>query len=253
MRVASLGSGSQGNATLIAEGDLLVLVDSGFSAIEIERRMARLGCHPSDLAAILLTHEHADHTTGVGPLSRKYDAPVWTTPGTHAAVRDNRFADTRFITLEQPFTLGGLRITPFAVPHDAREPCQFRFDADGRGLGLLTDAGSITPHIVETLQGCDALLLEFNYDPEMLARGPYPPALRRRIDGAWGHLSNHQARCFLDQRNCPRLNQVAAMHISEKNNTRGKVDDMLRAASVSERCDLTIASQDEGFGWLTVE
>ncbi len=253
MRVASLGSGSRGNATLVAAGDLLVLVDSGFSAIEVERRMRRLGCHPDDLHAILLTHEHADHATGVGPLSRKYGLPVWTTRGTHAAVRDNRFHETRYLTLEQPFTLGGLRITPFAVPHDAREPCQFRFERDGRRLGLLTDTGSITPHIFEALQGCGALLLEFNYDPAMLAQGPYPPALQRRIDSDWGHLSNHQARRFLDRRDCPHLNQLVAVHISEKNNSHGKVDDMLRAASISARCDLTIASQDEGFDWLTVE
>ncbi len=252
MRFTSLGSGSQGNATLISAGDQLLLIDCGFSALELERRMARRGCHPSDLSAILVTHEHADHVAGVGVLSRKYDLPVWLTRGTLQAVRDNRFHEIELID-HTPFEFGSLRVTPFPVPHDARQPCQFRFDLGRHRLGLLTDSGSITPHIEAVLEGCSTLMLEFNYDPQMLAEGPYPPALQRRIGSDWGHLSNHQARDFLSQRAGPTPNRLIAMHISEKNNSPERVRACLDTALGATDCDTLIASQHDGFDWITVE
>ena len=253
MRFTSLGSGSQGNATLIESGDSLVLIDCGFSAKELERRMAVRGCRAEDISAILLTHEHGDHACGVGVLSRKHQLPVWTTRGTELAVKDNRFHQTHYLSTSQSIKMGSMEILPFAVPHDAREPCQFRFNEGNQSLGLLTDTGSITPHIIDVLKGCDTLLLEFNYDPLMLSQGAYPPALQRRIDGTWGHLSNHQAMGFMQQRDSTGLKRLIAMHISEKNNSVEKVDECLNAAAMPSDCDVIIADQTGGFDWMILE
>ncbi len=139
MRFASLGSGSRGNATLVEAGKTLVMVDCGFSCAEVERRMARLERLPEDLAGILVTHEHADHISGVGRLARKYKLPVWMTPGTSAMQKDPDGVQVEWFNGHQPFLIGDLEIHPFPVPHDAREPCQFRFSDGTRQLGLLTD------------------------------------------------------------------------------------------------------------------
>jgi len=139
MRFASLGSGSRGNATLVEAGSTLVMVDCGFSCIETERRMARLGCTPDQLSAILVTHEHGDHVRGVAPLARKYRLPVWLTNGTRMVLQDNNLPEVHHFNGHTDFQVGDLQIHPFTVPHDAREPCQFRL-SDGRlRFGLLTD------------------------------------------------------------------------------------------------------------------
>ena len=214
--------------------------------------MAARGCHAEDITAILLTHEHGDHACGVGVLSRKYKLPVWTTRGTQLAVKDSGFHQTNYLSTSQSIRMGKLEVQPFSVPHDAREPCQFRFNEAGKSLGLLTDTGSITKHIVDVLDGCDTLLLEFNYDPLMLSQGAYPPALQRRIDGTWGHLSNQQAMEFMQQRDSAGLNTLVAMHISEKNNSVAKVDECLGVSAGLAGCDAIMASQATGFDWMTL-
>lgn len=215
--------------------------------------MAMRGCHAEDLSAILLTHEHSDHAGGVGVLSRKYQLPVWTTRGTQIAVKDSGFHETCYLSTTQSLNLGNMEIIPFAVPHDAREPCQFRFNEGNQSLGLLTDTGSITPHIIDVLNGCDTILLEFNYDPVMLSKGAYPPALQRRIDGTWGHLSNQQAMAFMRQRDSAGLNRLVAMHISEKNNSFEIVTQCLNESAMQAGCDAVMANQAGGFDWMTLD
>ncbi len=250
IRFASLGSGSKGNATLIEAGETLVLVDCGYSAAEAQRRMAVLGVDPAGISAILVSHEHGDHIRGVPVLSRRFAIPVHLTHGTLLACRDDDFHDVRIISPHRPFGIGDLAVTPYPVPHDAREPCQFVFEAGQRRLGLLTDAGSITSHMVAALDGCHALMLECNYDPEMLARGPYPPALQRRIDDRFGHLANHQARALLDRLDTAQLRHLRLMHLSEKNNHPDRVLETLRDVVAGIRCDVHVASQESGFGWV---
>lgn len=252
VRFASLGSGSKGNATLIQSGETLVLVDCGYSARETALRMDVLGVSPEAVNAILVTHEHSDHTKGVPVLSRKYRIPVYLTRGTVLACRDTDFHQTCIISPHSPFTLGALQVSPYPVPHDAREPCQYVFSDDEHRLGLLTDAGCVTSHMVEALDGCHALLLECNYDPQMLKDGPYPPALQRRIANRYGHLANHQARELLESLDNRNLSCLRAMHLSEKNNDAAAVLDMLHTVLDPDSCDVRVASQKEGFGWVSL-
>lgn len=251
MRFASLGSGSKGNATLIEGGDTLVMVDCGFSAKETARRMARLGVDPAQLAAILVTHEHSDHSSGVGILSRKYQLPVYLTHGTLASGRCDKLYAHELVVCEEEFAIGELQVQPVAVPHDAREPCQYRFTHGGNSIGVLTDLGTVTPHVVEHYRGCDALLMEFNHDLGMLHDGPYPASLKQRVGGDWGHLNNQQAAAGLAQIGVDTLQHLVVAHISENNNSQALAEQSLRGV-VPESCPLVWAQQSSGFGWLSL-
>ncbi|MFS1523115.1 MBL fold metallo-hydrolase [Microbulbifer sp. 2304DJ12-6] len=252
LRFASLGSGSRGNGTLVASGSHSLLVDCGFTIKEAERRMARLGISPSDLCAILVTHEHSDHLSGVAPLARKYGLPIYLTPGTLRARSIGRLPQIHLIEGHQPFTIGDIQVTPVAVPHDAREAAQFVFRSCGCSLGLLTDLGTVTPHVEAHFGDCDALVLEANHDPGMLAQGPYPWRLKQRVGGAYGHLSNQQAAGFLQRVGYQQLQHLVLAHISEKNNQLALVQEAL-ADAVAGAGNSLFACQEAGFGWLAVE
>lgn len=249
MRFASLGSGSKGNATLIRKKSTCLLVDNGFSVKETEMRLARLGLVVEQISAILVTHEHGDHIRGVGPLARKYSIPVWTTRGTASHIGLGQLPVVNYIDVHQPLEVGEIEVQPFPVPHDAREPCQFAFDDGAKRLGVLTDTGSITPHIVDMLSGCDALILECNHDTAMLRNGSYPQSLKARVGGRFGHLSNEQAADLLAQLDTQHLQHLVAAHLSEQNNTP-----QLACCALSEvmNCEpgwITIAQQDTGLDW----
>jgi phosphoribosyl 1,2-cyclic phosphodiesterase len=252
MRFASLGSGSKGNATVVEAGATRVLVDCGFSCAETEKRLARLDLDASQLQAILVTHEHSDHIAGVAVLSRRYRIPVWMTAGTRAVHKGGELAEWHCINSHQPFSIGDLQVQPFPVPHDAREPCQFVFAHRQRRLGLLTDAGSITPHMVSALDTLDALILECNHDPGMLASGPYPPGLKQRVGGPYGHLSNQQAAELLGKISTARLQHLVAAHISEQNNDRQLAFDSLAAVAGDGICAILVADQPDGMPWRTI-
>ncbi|QFU74924.1 MBL fold metallo-hydrolase [Halioglobus maricola] len=251
MRFASLGSGSKGNATLVRAGDTLLMVDCGFSVRETTRRLERLDLTPSDLTAILVTHEHSDHCAGVARLSRKFDIPVYLSHGTAGSGRCDGAYELRCFNSEDRLSLGEVEVQTVRVPHDAAEPCQFRFEAAGRSLGVLTDLGCITPHVIEAYRGCAALLLEFNHDREMLQQGKYPPQLKRRVGGDWGHLNNQQAAELLSHLDSASLSHLVVAHISEQNNARELAEaalDRVRACTNN----VVWACQSEGFGWLDV-
>lgn len=218
LRLIPLGSGSKGNATLIHGGDTLVLVDCGFSMREIEARMATAGYSPQDLSAVLITHEHSDHIKGLGPFLRRHRPTVYLSHGTWHALKDKRFEGVCCISPHQHFNIGDLRIEPLPVPHDAREPCQYAFVYKSKRIGIMTDIGRVTPHIIACAQSCDGLLLESNYDPHMLRDGPYPWALQERIRNGYGHLSNAAAAALLEKLDLPKLQFVALGHLSESNN-----------------------------------
>ncbi len=250
MRFAYLGSGSKGNSALIAQDDTLVMLDCGLKLAEIERRMQAFGCTPAQLSGIVVTHEHSDHLSGVAKLARRYQIPVWMTRGTYSLWQDRTQVDVRFIDAHAPWSIGALTLTPFPVPHDAREPCQFVFaNGAGRRLGVLSDAGRVTPHMQQTLSGCDALLLEFNHDPQMLADGPYAAKLKQRVGGPYGHLSNEQAADLLAALDRSALQHLVIAHISQINNT----PDLARAAAVRalghEPAWLVVAHQERGLEW----
>lgn len=252
LRFSSLGSGSRGNATLVEAGATCVMIDCGFSATETQRRLARLGKTPQDIRAILVTHEHSDHIGGVAAFARRFDIAVWMTAGTSVMHDATQLPSVEWFDGHTPFAIGDLEVTPFPVPHDAREPCQFVLGDGAVRLGVLTDAGSITAHIRAQLDGCDALLLECNHDTMLLANGPYPPSLKQRVGGRLGHLSNDQAAALLGTLDTSRLTQLAAAHLSDKNNRPELARRALADALGCERDWIGIAEQAAGLAWRQV-
>ena len=251
MQFASLGSGSKGNATLVRAGDTLVMIDCGFSMRETARRMGQLGVAPEQLRAILVTHEHSDHASGVAALSRKYSIPVYLTHGTHGTGRcDGAFAVERF-NCEAQFTVGELAVQAVAVPHDAAEPCQYTLQWQNLRLGVLTDLGSVTPHVLACFRDCHGLLIEFNHDLSMLMSGPYPEHLKRRVAGDWGHLNNEQSASLLQALDHESLQHIVVAHISEKNNSQARAEAALLAA-LGSLDRVVFAAQRGGFDWLDV-
>jgi phosphoribosyl 1,2-cyclic phosphodiesterase len=253
IRFASLGSGSAGNALLVEAGASSLLLDCGFSLRETLSRLAHLGRAPESLSGILVTHEHGDHIGGVFRLARKYGLPVWLTHGTWVACRENDAGlDLRIIDSHHPLSIGDLEVQPFPVPHDAREPVQYVFAADGCRLGVLTDVGEITPHVRAMLSACDGLLLECNHDAGMLANSAYPASLKRRIAGRHGHLENSAAARLLTQIDCSRLQHLVAAHLSERNNLPELAVRAVAEALGCERAWVGVATPDTGFAWREI-
>lgn len=257
MRFASLGSGSEGNALLISGGSgvarTTVMLDCGFGIRETERRLARLGMAPGDLAGIVVTHEHQDHVGGVFKFARRHRVPVWLSFGTWQAVqRDCHGVALNLCRDGDRLAIGDLELSPYTVPHDAREPVQY-VASDGRArLGVLTDAGQSTPHLVQALGGCDALVLECNHDRTMLANSSYPYSLKQRIGGAYGHLSNDTAAEILAVLDRTRLQRIVGAHLSQQNNTPELARKALEGAVGDAGPEIMIACQTEGFGWIEI-
>ncbi len=252
MRFASLGSGSRGNATLIEHDGTRLLVDCGFSLKETRARLDRLGLEGDDLSGVLVTHEHGDHIKGLGAVARAFGLPVWMTHGTlQQCERLNVGAlpDMNIIDTHALFSIGDIEVTPFTVPHDAREPCQFVFADGAHRLGLLTDLGSTTPHIEARLAACDALMVECNYDHEMLMQGPYPESLKQRINSPFGHLDNLTAAELVSKLDFDRLQELVIMHISEKNNRPELARAALHARLGCDQDWIKFAHQDDGLHW----
>jgi phosphoribosyl 1,2-cyclic phosphodiesterase len=251
MRFASLGSGSGGNALVVEAGSTRVLVDCGFSVEETERRLARLGLAAGDLAGILVTHEHGDHADGAVAFARRHGIGVWMTHGTLRATVDAGGPDAQVTVIQSdaPFALGGLEVSPFPVPHDAREPVQFVLGDGARRIGVLTDIGAPTRHVEAMLSGCDALVLECNHDEQMLAQGRYPGWLKARIAGPFGHLANAAAAALLAALDRSQLRHVIAAHLSESNNRPELARAALAGALGCEPSWVGVAGQADGFGW----
>ena len=212
--------------------------------------MQRLGVAAEDIDSVLVTHEHSDHVGGVFACARRFGWDVLLTHGTLAACGDER-ADARTTIMDShaSFSVGDICVHPFPVPHDAREPVQFVL-SDGVGkLGVVTDAGHVTEHMVGMLDACDALVLECNHDERMLAQGSYPQALKRRIGGPWGHLDNAAAASLLSRIGRSSLRHVVAAHLSEENNRPALAQAALAAVLDCEQDWIGIATQDGGFAW----
>lgn len=253
IRFASLGSGSRGNALLVEAGRTLVLLDCGFTLKETLRRLARLGLEPDRLDAILVTHEHADHVGGVGVLARKFDIPVWLTHGTYSqAEKSLRDLPVHLFESHQRFSIGDIEVSPFPVPHDAREPVQFVFGDGGLRLGVLTDTGCSTPYLEQMLNRCHALFLECNHDAAMLQNGPYPASLKQRVGGRLGHLDNAAAAAILGKLETGLLQHVVAAHLSEKNNLPELARQALSEAINCDEAWIAVANQEQGLSWRAI-
>ena len=251
MRFASLGSGSEGNGLVVEAGSTRILVDCGFSTDETERRLARLGLAPGDLAGIFVTHEHGDHADGALPFARRHGVRAWMTHGTARALAADA-SDATIIDSHAAFAIGDLAVQPFPVPHDAREPVQLVVTDGAARLGVLTDVGAPTRHIAAMLSGCTALVLECNYDPDMLAGGPYPQWLKARIGGPLGHLANAAAAEILAAIDRSRLQHVVAAHLSQTNNLPRLATAALSGALGCAPDEIAVADQANGFGWRSL-
>lgn len=257
LRFRSLASGSSANATLVAgrgatdQSPFHVLVDCGLNQRQLRARLQRAGLQPADLHAVFVTHEHSDHVGASFELALALDIPIWASYGTWlGAGQPDCRGLLRIARDGLPVQWGAMQATPFTVPHDAREPLQLRIAQDGDSIALLTDLGHVTPHVLAHAAQCDALLLEFNHEPELLSQSRYPPFLKRRIAGRQGHLSNQAAAELLAQVLHPRLKQVVAGHLSRQNNTPELAMQWMRRAIGSEGVALSIADQEQGCGWI---
>jgi phosphoribosyl 1,2-cyclic phosphodiesterase len=251
LRFVSLASGSRGNASLVEFGSTLLMIDCGLPCKIVEERLEAVGRQPRDVTAILVTHEHSDHAHGVAAFTKRHNTPVWMTAGTASTMP----AVTRVhhLSCHRSLVIGGIEVQPYPVPHDAREPCQFTFAAGGRRLGMLTDAGYITPHMHERLLGCDALALECNHDLPSLQRGPYPETLKARVASRFGHLNNDQTTELLRRVDSARVQWVIGLHLSERNNSPEQVRAALQPALSEARFPLHLATQDAPSSWLSLD
>lgn len=253
MRFAALGSGSRGNSWLVEAGRTRVLIDCGFGPRETARRLLRLGVEPESICAVAVTHDHSDHLGGVMACVRRFGWSVCMTQGTAYAVRQEPAAEG-FMRIEShaAFELGDLQLQPFTVPHDAREPVQFLVSDGEHRLCILTDAGHVTPHMIETVDGCDALVLECNHDLELLRTGDYPYVLKQRITSRWGHLDNGAAAELLAAIDRTRLRQVIAAHLSAQNNRPELATTALATVLGCTPDWVGVADQEHGLAWRSV-
>jgi phosphoribosyl 1,2-cyclic phosphodiesterase len=244
-----LASGSKGNAAVVEGPTGSVLVDCGISRRELRRRADLAMCDLSRVEAILVTHEHTDHTSGLPVVCKHFDGPVYATFGTaHARPA---LASLPFTTVARNATLslGGMRIQAFPLSHDVADPVCFRFEVWEQShlvdaLAWATDTGVLTRQALEALRGCRILGIEANHDREMLVNGPYPYYLQKRVGGDHGHLSNAQAAEVLPQLLTPETQTVVAMHVSQKNNLPELAEDAL-AQAVGTQAEVLVASQTE--------
>lgn len=222
VRFVPLFSGSSGNSTYICGGDTRILVDAGVSGAKIKAELAKAGGDAAALTGILITHDHTDHIAGAGVLSRKFDLPIFATEGTWRIMEQKIGAialkNVRIIEPGQDFYLGGANVLPFTTPHDAAGPVGYTIQLGGAQVSIATDMGYMTKSTFAAIKDSDLVLLESNYDEDMLKAGPYPYDLKKRILSRKGHLSNDDAA-----KTCWKLIEVGVKniilgHLSKDNN-----------------------------------
>lgn len=256
LRFKSLGSGSSGNATLVEAAGLApfrLLVDCGLGLKHLSYRLGEAGLQPQDVHAVFITHEHGDHIGCARALALRYRIPVWMSRGTHAAIGAPDFDGLlRTARDGEAIDLGNLQLMPFTVPHDAREPLQLSCSDGASKLGILTDLGHATAHVMAHLEACNALLLECNHDTGMLAQSAYPAFLKKRVGGPYGHLSNTAAAEIARTAKHPGLRHVVAAHLSAQNNRPTLAQALLAEALSCAEDDIVVARPDKGCDWLQV-
>ena len=224
LRYCSLFSGSSGNCTYVGTGEGGVLIDTGVSARRITTALKERDIDPASIRAVLLTHEHSDHVSGLRVLHKQFHWPVVASQGTLDALVANDQVSAEqslyMLPLNRTLSIAGLQITPFATPHDSRECYGYRLDTtDGRSLAMTTDLGYIPQSVLDAIVGCRFIHIESNHDPEMLRNGPYPPWLIQRIRGCGGHLSNDECAAVLPRLVEAGATRIVLAHLSEHNNT----------------------------------
>ena len=224
MRLCSIASGSSGNCIYVGSQATHLLVDVGISGKRTEQGLNSLGVTGRDLDGILITHEHADHISGLGVMARKYEIPIYATRGTIAAIQKSssvgKIEDSLFheIHEDEKLVIKDLTVNPMKISHDAAQPVAYRIGYGNQRIGICTDLGVYNDYTVECLKGMDALLIEANHDVNMLQVGPYPYPLKQRILGDKGHLSNENSGKLLSRILHDKLQTIILGHLSKDNN-----------------------------------
>ena len=275
LRYKNLSSGSTGNATLVEASSMhstkpnRVLVDCGMRLSRLLELLAVANVQPTDIDAIFITHEHSDHIGCVTQLASRFSIPVWASSGTHAALQDMQLklrskqpshsqlvigfeALVRIASDTCPIEVGDLLLNPFTVPHDAREPLQLTCSDGNVKLGILTDLGHASRHVIESIAGCHALLLESNHDEEMLSNSKNPAFLKARVGGDFGHLSNAQAAEVLSAVMHDKLRHVSAAHLSQQNNHPSLAQSALATVLGCMPAEIFAACPETGTPWMAV-
>ena len=225
--IASLNSGSNGNAYYVGTAEEAVLIDAGISCRETERRMAKLGLSMEKLKAVFISHEHNDHIGGVAVLARKYRLPIYITSATETGMRiPAPISFIRRFQTDEPISIGQLQVTGFSKTHDAADPHSFIIQHRHIQVGVFTDIGRVCDNLKKHFSQCHAAFLESNYDADMLEQGRYPEHLKRRIRGGEGHLSNEEAWELFQQHRGEQLSHLLLSHLSRNNKTHEKVKEV---------------------------
>lgn len=263
LRFSPLYSGSSGNAVYVGCDDTHLLVDAGLSGSKIVQGLECMGVDPKKLSALLITHEHIDHIRGVGVLSRKFNLPVYATEGTWLAMKDKLGAiPERNVRVFEPHTnffLGSIDILPFSTPHDAAASVGYAFECCGAKFALATDIGCVRDSWLKYVLGADAVLLESNYDPDMLQAGPYPFDLKKRILSRRGHLSNDDAGETAVKLIEHGARQILLGHLSKENNfpelALRTTETILRLSGIEPGtdADVRVALRDAPTGMFSVQ
>lgn len=250
MRVTILGSGSRGNAILVEAEGVRLLVDAGFSGRDLERRLAAAEVDPASLTALLITHDHGDHTRGMGVAARRWGVPLYLTDLTRNVCRGllDGTENVRAYSSAEPVEIGGLTVTPFLTVHDAVDPVAVTVTerATGDKLGIATDLGRATAPVRHALQRCHVLVLESNHDEILLRESHYPWSVKSRIGGSHGHLSNRAAAELARELYHDELSAVVLAHLSEAANDPHLARDVVGESLERLRYDgpLTVAPQE---------
>ena len=243
MRMCSIASGSSGNCIYVGSDDTHLLIDTGINKKRIEEGLKELEIKGEEIGGILITHEHSDHIQGLGVFSRKYELPIYATPGTIEGILSysglGKLPEGLLhpIHTDEPFMIGDIRVNPFAISHDANEPSGYRLECGEKSVAVATDLGKYDEYTVEHLKNLDAVLLEANHDIHMLEVGAYPYYLKQRIMGDRGHLSNELSGRLLCDILHDNLNHIVLGHLSKENN-------YAKLAYETVKLEVTLADND---------
>lgn len=249
----SLYSGSSGNSLLVKTENTKILIDAGVSSKKIESALTNLEIDPNTLDGILITHEHSDHVQGLGTFAKKFNLPVFVNQKTLDAMPKQKDKisekNINIFKIEEKFEIGDLKIKPFSIPHDAANPCGFSICKDNKKISIATDIGHMTNGIIKNLEGSQFLMLESNYDPEVLKYSNYPYILKTRIAGPIGHLSNESAGKTIATLLNSGLKQAMLGHLSKESNFpelayKTVVEELISSNYNENSIRLDVASRD---------
>lgn len=260
LKFVNLGSGSKGNTSVVYDNETMILIDAGLSAAQVRKRMAAVGLELDDATAVLITHEHSDHVNGCKRLfERQQRLQFYINPISYRALpsafpEPRHFASrVHFFNAGEAFEIGSLKVQTIPTLHDSKSSTGFAIQNQKVALGYMTDLGAVTEDNFLALKSVDYLLMEANYDHDMLWNGPYPPFLKARVNGNRGHLCNTNSGEFINLLSkLGRLRGVMLGHLSEKNNLPEKARQTVENR-LSTEIDLTIASQAEPSKIVEVE